>query len=80
MGWLFRYFPAMQLRTYLRRNRISATQFAKSVGKSKSLLTLVLQGKRRVSPALAKEIERVTNGDVPKHEMRADIWDKPRAA
>jgi DNA-binding transcriptional regulator YdaS (Cro superfamily) len=76
--WLVGYGSAMQLADYLKKHAISATRFAKQVGKSKSMMTLLLQGKRRPSPELAKEIERQTGGVVPKHELRGDIWDAPK--
>lgn len=64
----------MQLAAYLSKAELSATRFAKNIGVSKSMITLLIQGKRRVSPALAKKIEQATGGKVPKYELRPDVW------
>ena len=68
----------MQLSAYLQKQDISATRFAKGIGISKSMVTLLLQGKRRPSPGLAKTIERATGGEVARHELRPDVWDVPK--
>lgn len=47
-------------------------------GTSGEYLRLVASGHRKASPALAKKIERATKGSVALHEVRPDIWDKPK--
>jgi DNA-binding transcriptional regulator YdaS (Cro superfamily) len=50
----------------------------KKCGTSGEYLRLVASGHRLASPALAKRINRATKGVVLLHDIRPDIWDKPK--
>ncbi|QZN96360.1 MULTISPECIES: YdaS family helix-turn-helix protein [Symbiopectobacterium] len=57
--------------------------FAKALGVSPSFLCQMASGKSSVSPARCVEIERISNGVVPRKELRNDwekIWPELQAA
>jgi len=68
----------MKLRDYLSANGLSASAFAGMVGTAQPTISRILNGKRRPSPSMAREIERITGGKVRRHELRPDLWDAPK--
>ncbi len=54
----------MDLREYLFRKRMTTKEFAEKLEYSRTHLTLILNGKSRPSKRLAKDIERLTDGEV----------------
>jgi DNA-binding transcriptional regulator YdaS (Cro superfamily) len=68
----------MNLKTYIkdpaRRDALVA-----ELGTSKEYLWQVAEQwrGRKASPDLAKRIDAITGGQVPRHELRPDIWDAP---
>ena len=65
----------MTLKKYLaNRNRGFKTEFAKAIGTSLCFLWHIANGKKQVPHALAKRIEKETEGKVKKEELRPDIW------
>lgn len=59
----------MDLREYLFRQRISVQEFAEKLEYSRTHLSLIVNGKGRPSPRLAKAIEKATNGEVTAEEL-----------
>lgn len=68
----------MDLATYLRRNGLTAAEFAKQFGWSKSFVSRLVKGERTPSVKTAKEITAATAGAVPLHILRPDVWDSPK--
>ena len=67
----------MDLTAYLEKHDLTQEEFAKSIRVSQGLVWQWLNGRTRVRPERAREIERVTNGEVMAHELRPDIFDPP---
>ena len=59
----------MQLAEYLFRHKVKQTEFAKTVGVSRVHMGEILRGRRRPSVKLARRIEEVTDGQVPKEGL-----------
>lgn len=59
----------MQLAEYLFQHKIKQTEFAKIIGASRVHIGEILRGRRRPSVKLAKRIEELTNGKVPKEGL-----------
>jgi DNA-binding transcriptional regulator YdaS (Cro superfamily) len=59
----------MTLKMYLERKKLSRRVFSEKVGISQSLLCLILQGKRNVTPKIALRIEQATGGKVDRLEL-----------
>ena len=59
----------MELKIYLVKQRISIVDFAKQVGCSRTHLTEIVNGNRRVGKSLAKVISLATNGEVSEKEI-----------
>lgn len=59
----------MDLRTYLFNERISVTDFSKTLGCSRIHLSEIINGRRVPSLMLAKSIEMATNGQVTAKEV-----------
>lgn len=57
------------LKEYLFYKGISITDFAKEVGASRNYISQISLGKLKPSKFLAKEIERLTNGEVTAEEL-----------
>jgi len=65
----------MNLKTwFLNKPRGSKAAMAESVEVSRTWLALVIAGTHRPSPGLAIAIDRYTNGEVPREELRPDIF------
>lgn len=54
----------------------SREAFAGKVERSVGYLYLVAGQHRRASPELAQAIERESNGQVGRHELRPDLWER----
>lgn len=67
----------MQLAAYLEKHE-SAADLARKLGISDGMISHIIYGRRKPSPAMAKQIERATEGRVRRHELRPDIWDAPK--
>lgn len=59
----------MNLRDYLHFNRITVTEFAKTVDYSRGHLASIVNGKLKPSKKLARQIEKATNGQVTIEEL-----------
>ena len=67
----------MKLNEYLDKNSISKSDFAKSIDVSAGMLSQWLSSHRPIAPAQCIAIERITNGQVTRQELRddwQDIW------
>lgn len=61
----------MDLRRYMFENRLTSVEVAKRLECSRQLVTMVRAGKR-VSKRFAKDIERMTDGQVTVQEILGD--------
>ena len=59
----------MNLREYLFRKRLSATEFARLIEYSRTQVSLVANERVKPSKRLAKIIERATDGNVSAEEL-----------
>ncbi len=57
------------LKEYLFYKQISITDFAKNIGASRNYISQITLGKAKPSKFLAKEIERMTDGEVKAEEL-----------
>ncbi|WP_367376575.1 transcriptional regulator [Hafnia alvei] len=67
----------MDLKTYLKSNRITQQQFADIVGCSQSSISSVIKGKSKFGPETAVEVAAATNYKVTPHELRPTIFIRP---
>lgn len=68
----------MQIADYLRKHDLTASDLARTLGITRSMVSHLIAGRRSPSALLAKEIDRATKGRVAKHELRPDVFDAPR--
>jgi transcriptional regulator with XRE-family HTH domain len=59
----------MNLRDYLYLKRMSVTEFSKLVDHSRNYISMIINGKHIPSKKLAKNIERITEGQVTIEEL-----------
>ncbi|AWX14816.1 transcriptional regulator [Mergibacter septicus] len=65
----------MNLKKYLsNRPRGFKSEFAKKLGISKSFLRQVETGYSKAPIYLAKKIEKLTNKEIKKSDIRPDVW------
>jgi hypothetical protein len=65
----------MTLKEYFSsRQRGCKSEFAKSLGITKTWMSLITSGHRVCSVALAVAIERLSNGDIKREDFRPDIF------
>ena len=64
----------MKLRTYLKTEKLSQTDFAKQMGVTQGAVWQWMNGYCRVSAENVLPIERATNGKVSRHELRPDLY------
>lgn len=64
----------MNLKTYLKRKRLTQAAFAKEVGVTQGAVWQWITDKQQISAEKAILVERATGGMVPRHEMRPDLW------
>lgn len=62
-----------KLKEYLFYKRKTVTDFAKELDVTRSYLNRIVLGKIKPSKLLAKEIERMTNGEVKAEELLKEI-------
>jgi DNA-binding transcriptional regulator YdaS (Cro superfamily) len=67
----------MNLKTYLRKHKLSQSEFARQVGVTQGAVWQWLEGKQRISAEKALLIEGATGGVVSRQELRADLWPRP---
>ena len=70
----------MDIVAYLEKHGLSQEQFAGKIGVTQGAVWQWVNGMTRVSPARAKEIEEKTKGEIKRHDLRPDIFDRARAA
>lgn len=66
----------MELADYLEENGLSQEAFAKSVDVTQGAVSQWLTGATKISPEIAKKVERVTAGKVRREDLRPDIFGK----
>lgn len=59
----------MKLKDYLYFNRITITNFAKTLGISRCYMTMIVNGKFKPSARIAKLIEDGTNGEITYYDL-----------
>lgn len=59
----------MKLKVYLVLNKISITDFSKQLRCTRDHLSRVINGSKRASKRLAKDIEEATKGEVTSEEI-----------
>lgn len=52
----------MNIKTYLEKNGIRQKEFAAKLNITEGMLSYILNGKRRINPRLALDIEKETDG------------------
>lgn len=68
------YFYGMDIKTYLSKNGISQSAFAEMTGVTQGMVWQWLQGLRPVSPSSCVVIEKFTNNDISRRDLRPDDW------
>lgn len=64
----------MTLQSYLKKHQISQEAFAKSLGVSKGLVWQWLNGRTEITGRWAVEIERVTQGEIKRQQIRPELY------
>ena len=65
----------MTLKEYLQSKPYGTkTAMAKALGISRTWLSLIINGHQVPSPGVALEIERLTNGEVRRVDLRPDLF------
>lgn len=65
----------MQLKEYFENKpHGSKVEFAKSLGITKTWLSLIMSGRKLPSPSLCITIEKLTNKKVKRKELRPDLF------
>ncbi len=64
----------MTLDKYLQRKNVTQSAFAKMVSVTQSMVGQWVRKERPISPIKAIDIEKATNGMVPREESRPDIF------
>lgn len=67
----------MKLKDWLKTHKGAAARMANEMGVTKSYISQLAAGTASISPARAVQIERITNGGVPRQDIREDwreIW------
>lgn len=59
----------MELREYLFRNRLTVTHLSRLLECTRTHLSEIIHGRRKPSRRLAKDIEKITNGEVKAHSF-----------
>jgi len=68
------YYPSMNISEYLCSNKITQASFADLVGVSIGMVNQWLTGNRPVSPEKCVIIEKITNGEVTRKDLRPNDW------
>jgi DNA-binding transcriptional regulator YdaS (Cro superfamily) len=72
----------MKLERYLEKRELSQAAFAElfSPKVTQGAVSHWITGTARVEAERALEIERITKGEVSRHDMRPDLWPRTSAA
>lgn len=70
----------MDIRAYLQKHKLTHEEFGQKVGVSKGLVWQWLNGRTVITAERAKDIEQKTKGEIRRHDLRPDVFDKVRAA
>lgn len=62
------------LRQYRREHDLSQTELADRLGITQDAVSKIERYDRQPGPILARRIDRVTEGEIPCHQLRPDIW------
>ena len=65
----------MNIATYIKKNRLSQSEFGKLIGVTQGMVWQWLHGKQ-VSAESAVKIDQITEGAIARHELRPDIFGK----
>jgi DNA-binding transcriptional regulator YdaS (Cro superfamily) len=68
---------AAPIRAYIKRKKLSQRAFAAIAGVTPGMVSQWVTGRRQVSAERAKTIEIGTRGDLTRHRIRPDIFDRP---
>jgi DNA-binding transcriptional regulator YdaS (Cro superfamily) len=68
----------MNIRAYLKKHALSQEKFAKQIGVTQGLVSQWLNGKTKITPRWANEIEQSTSGEVSRMECLYPDEPKPR--
>lgn len=68
----------MKLKEYLLQNDITQVKFAKMINRSRATVNDYVNGWRNISLRTAVQIEKMTNGQVTRKEMRPDLFEEPK--
>ena len=68
------YIPGMTLKEYLSIKGNTATALGKKVGVSHASILRYANNKQPISGDRAVDIERETDGQVTRQELRPDLW------
>ena len=69
----------MDISTYLDKAGLTQEEFARRLRVSPGLVWQWIDGRTRVTPERAKQIERKTEGAIKRHDLRPDIWEREPA-
>jgi DNA-binding transcriptional regulator YdaS (Cro superfamily) len=64
----------MDLKTYIQADRGRASRLAKKLGITRSFLSQLASGRAPISPVRCVDIERETEREVTRPELRPDDW------
>lgn len=68
------------LKKYLKEHQLNQTQFAEKVGVNQGLVSMWLSGKVRMTPEWVLQVEKVTERELSRYELRPDIYPRDNAA
>jgi hypothetical protein len=67
----------MKPKAYAKKHGLTGYALGERLGVSKSLGCLLIKGTRRVSPILARQIERRSRGEITVNDLRPDVFGPP---
>lgn len=67
----------MKPKDYALKRGLTGYALAELLGVSKSLGCCLIKGTRRVSPIMARNIERITRRGITVHDLRPDVYGPP---
>lgn len=70
----------MRISEYLERHNLSQLDFARRLGVSQGLVWQWMEGRTKVTAERALQIEKHTDGEVTRHELRPDLYQAEQAA
>ena len=63
---------------YRAKHALTLSAFGALIGVQKSVVSKWENGQQKPSVENAAAIERATNGELRRHDLRPDVWDAPR--